>query len=208
MIVSGRYSVASEAVITLKGTAFGKPVEYNYPINLADSTITKYKFLPKIWAKQKIEYLMVQYYSLSEGSTEAEILKETIMTLSLAYGIITEFTSFSEDLVGVEEESIIDEENLIVEDFKIIGNYPNPFNPSTKISFYVGLELHDVVTIKIYNSIGQIVRVLTINVNGMGVYEVTWDGLLQNGEVASSDIYIYTVDFGNKILAGKMLLLK
>ncbi|MBU0473956.1 MAG: VWA domain-containing protein [Bacteroidetes bacterium] len=207
MIVSGRYSEASETVITLKGSAFGKHVEYNYALNLSDKSIAKYQFLPKIWAKQKIEYLMVQYFSLSEGSTEADILKEQILTLSLAYGIITEFTSFSEGVTGMEEEQL-QKDNIIVDDFRILGNYPNPFNPSTKISFSVGLEFHDVVTIKIYNSIGQLVRVLTINVNGMGVYEVTWNGLMQNGDSASSDVYIYTIDFGNRILAGKMLLLK
>ena len=208
MIVSGRYSETSETIITLKGSAFGKPVEYSYNLDLSDSSIAKYQFLPKIWAKQKIEYLMIQYYSLNVGSTEADILKEQILTLSLAYGIITEFTSFSEDLTSAEEEQLIKDEDLIVGDFRILGNYPNPFNPSTKISFSVGLDFHDVVTIKIYNSIGQLVRVLTINVNGMGVYEVTWNGLTQNGSSASSDIYIYTVDFGNRILAGKMLLLK
>ncbi|MCF6270160.1 MAG: VWA domain-containing protein [Melioribacteraceae bacterium] len=208
MIVSGRYSAASETIITLKGNAFGKPVEYNYTLNLSDSSIARYQFLPKIWAKQKIEYLMVQFYSLAPNSIEADAIKEQILTLSLAYGIITEFTSFEDVVAGVEEEALLTEEELIVEDFTILGNYPNPFNPSTKISFSVGLEFYDVVTIKIYNSIGQLVRVLTLTVNGKGVYEVVWDGLMQNGDVASSDVYIYTVDFGNRILAGKMLLLK
>jgi Ca-activated chloride channel homolog len=208
MIVSGRYTKSSETIITLSGSAFGKPVEYNYTLNLSDSSVAKYQFLPKIWAKQKIENLMVQYYSLNEGSTEADILKEQILTLSLAYGIITEFTSFSEDVTEIEEENLVKGDALIVDNFKILGNYPNPFNPSTKISFSVGLEFNDVVTIKIYNSIGQLVRILTINVNGMGIYEVTWDGLMNNGETASSDVYIYTVDFGNRILASKMLLIK
>ncbi|NOX66276.1 MAG: VWA domain-containing protein, partial [Chlorobi bacterium] len=208
MIVSGRYSNPGETTITLKGSAFGKPVEYNYTLDLADSLVAKYQFLPKIWAKQKIEYLMVQYYRLSEGTPEADALKEQIMTLSLAYGIITEFTSFSEDLTGVEEETLTTDKDLIVSDFEILGNYPNPFNPSTIISFSVGVDFYGTVTIKIYNSIGQLVRVLIVNVNGIGIYETTWNGLLQNGEAASSDIYIYTLDFGNKILASKMLLLK
>lgn len=208
MIVSGRYSNPGESTIILKGSAFGKPVEYNYTLDLSDSLVEKYQFLPKIWAKQKIEYLMVQYYRLNEGTPEADALKEQIMTLSLAYGIITEFTSFSEGLVGVEDETLTTEKDLIVSDFKILGNYPNPFNPSTIISFSIGVDFYGTVTIKIYNSIGQLVRVLIVNVNGIGIYETTWNGLLQNGETASSDIYIYTLDFGNKILASKMILLK
>ena len=89
-----------------------------------------------------------------------------------------------------------------------MGNYPNPFNPSTIIKFSVGKDFHDVIKIKIYNSIGELIRVLTININGQGVYEITWDGLTQYGEIAPSDMYIYSIDFGNTILAGKMILMK
>ncbi len=208
VLVSGRYSVAEETIITLSGSAFGKPIEYNYTLNLADTAVAEYQFLPKIWAKQKIEYLMVRYYSMDPYSAEAEVVKEQILTLSIAYGIITEFTSFSGEVTEVEEENQSIDQNPTVNNFKILGNYPNPFNPSTRIRFSVGSDLYETVIIKIYNSIGQLVRILAVNVSGAGIYEVTWDGLMQSGETASSDVYIYTVEFGNTILASKMMLVK
>ena len=50
MIVSGRYSEAVPLDVTLKGEAFGEEVTYNYALNLIDSVVQKYQFLPKIWA--------------------------------------------------------------------------------------------------------------------------------------------------------------
>lgn len=209
MIFSGRYSTPGDAQITLSGTAFGKPVEYNYNLNLADSMVLSNQFLPKIWAKQKIEELLIQYYSLDQGSEEAALLKELIIEISMSYGVITEFTSFSGgNPTGIEEEINNRGDEIIPVGFKILGNYPNPFNPSTTISFSVGKDLYKQVVIKIYNSLGQLVRILYISVNGRGQYEIHWDGTLSNGAVAPSGIYIYTVDFGEAILASKMNLMK
>jgi Ca-activated chloride channel family protein len=211
MIVSGRYSIPGNLEITLTGHALGNPVEYKYNLSLSDSTISENQFLTKIWAKQKIEDLTVRYYSLDFNSTQADSIKEEILTLSIAYGIITEFTSFTEDpnpdldATSVEFES---SSEAIEHDFKLLGNYPNPFNPSTHIKFSVGVDYSDVVKIRIYNSLGELVRELSINVTGRGIYEITWDGLNSNNELVPSDMYIYTIDFGQHILAGKMILIK
>ena len=89
-----------------------------------------------------------------------------------------------------------------------MGNYPNPFNPSTTIRFSVGDFLNKVVKIKIYNALGELIRILTLYVGDAGTYEVVWDGKLYNGETAPSDVYIYVVDFGNVVLSDKMILLK
>ena len=62
--------------------------------------------------------------------------------------------------------------------------------------------------VKIYNSIGQLVRILTLQVNGSGTYEVLWDGKLSNGKDAASGLYIYLIDFGDMILGGKMMIVK
>jgi flagellar hook assembly protein FlgD len=64
------------------------------------------------------------------------------------------------------------------------------------------------VTVKIYNNLGQIVRILYVSVNGKGQYQVLWDGLLSSGLPATSGQYFYIVDFGDGFLAGKMTLMK
>ena len=64
-------------------------------IKIFNSIIEKYQFLPKVWAKQKIENLLIQYYALDPNSSQALALKQQIIDLSLAFGVITPFTSFS-----------------------------------------------------------------------------------------------------------------
>ena len=80
MIVAGRYLEPVPVTVELSGNgAFGEEVSYNYPINPSDSAATKYQFLPKIWAKLKIESLLVQYYSLDPESPAAEAIKQEII---------------------------------------------------------------------------------------------------------------------------------
>ena len=209
MIVAGRYNEAGDVDVILSGKAFGQPVEYQYRLSLADSSLEKYQFLPKVWAKKKIEFLLVQYYSLDPGSEEAENIKNLIIEISIAYGVITEFTSFvGGDVTSAEEANSNRNHETSLEGYKLLGNYPNPFNPSTTIRFLVGKDFSQLVKIRIYNSIGELIRTLYINVNGEGIYEVVWDGKLENGSTAPSDIYIYVVDIGNILLSNKMILMK
>ena len=209
LIVSGRYNEAMPLTVTLSGTAFGKEVEYEYTMSLSDSTIEKNQFLSKIWAKQKIEHLLVEYYSLDESDPTREAVKEDIIAVSVNFGVLSPFTSFSGDeYTAIEEGRLVDGEGQNPRQFQLLGNYPNPFNPSTTIQFRINIALHKVIFVKIYNALGELVRVLTIRVDSAGIYELVWDGLLMNGLAAPSGNYFYVLDFGTGVLAGKMTLMK
>ena len=209
LIISGRYTESGPVTVSLSGNAFNQAVEYNYVLNLADSVVDRNQFLTKLWAKSKIEHLLVAYYSHSAGSEEAQVIESQIIEISLDYGVISPFTEFSggEEVVDVEEDDFVDSE-IPVASFELLGNYPNPFNPTTAIRFKVNEAIYGQIQIRIYNLLGQVVRTLTVNVSGAGVYEISWDGLLSDGSVASSGQYIYIIDFDNTILAGKMTLVK
>ena len=107
-----------------------------------------------------------------------------------------------------------DEDNYILQNqtnqknFRILGNYPNPFNPSTTIRFAIGKDIQSDVVLKIYNSLGELVRSIIIYVSEAGTYEIFWDGKFSNGQDAPSDVYIYTIDFGLGVIASKMILIK
>lgn len=210
MIVSGRYSEPVDVEVTLSGEAFGNPVEFIYTMPLVDSLVANYQFLPKVWAKLKIEHLLIIYYGLDPNSSEAEAIREQIIQLSVLFGVISPFTGFGDpDPTSVNDDELIDNNNNEQPlSFALMGNYPNPFNPSTTIRFSVGDPLYKVVKLKIYNTLGELIRILTIYVGDEGIYEVFWDGKLYNGETAPSDVYIYVVDFGNILLSNKMILLK
>lgn len=206
MIIAGRYKIAQPVKITLSGTAFGQPVSYDYDIQLADSSISNYQFLPKIWAKRKIESLFVRYYSLPDNSEAALSIKNQIVDLSKSYGIVTTFTSFSN--IGTEVKYGISSSRNTPADFELLGNYPNPFNPSTTIKIRVNSNIQGDYEIRIYNIAGQIVRRLTLKIRGKGQYEIIWNGQDDKGNSLSSGIYFYGIDIMDKVLVGKMVLLK
>jgi hypothetical protein len=87
-----------------------------------------------------------------------------------------------------------------------VNVYPNPFNPSTTISY----ELPEgaPVTVVIYDVLGQQVRHLISQFNSAGRYQVQWDARDNQGRGVASGVYIARIDAGTSTLSQKMLLLK
>jgi len=85
-------------------------------------------------------------------------------------------------------------------------NYPNPFNPTTNISF--ALPIDSKVSLKIYNVAGQLVRTLVNETMVAGTHTVTWDGINSNGEKVASGIYFYKLNAGDYSKTMKMVMTK
>ncbi|MEW5994254.1 MAG: PKD domain-containing protein [Candidatus Zixiibacteriota bacterium] len=90
---------------------------------------------------------------------------------------------------------------LVPSEFGLEQNHPNPFNPTTDISFTLPSPTH--VTLTVYNMLGQQVAVLADGVYGAGNHTVTWDA---TGE--ASGIYLYRLTTADFTTTKKMLLLK
>jgi len=113
------------------------------------------------------------------------------------------------ETVDVEKNEIIN-----VNDNLNLTNFPNPFNPTTTISF--SLPEDGEVELSIYNVKGQKVKDLSpslchpefIEGRGETKYSVTWDGIDENNKSVSSGIYFYKLKTGEQELSRKMLLLK
>ncbi len=91
-------------------------------------------------------------------------------------------------------------------DFKINGTYPNPFNPATTIVFT--LPKQEKVVINIYNVLGQKVIKLADKEFTSGRNEITWSGIDQNGTLLGSGIYLLTIQYLDRIETAKMVLIK
>ncbi len=91
--------------------------------------------------------------------------------------------------------------NTLPTGYELAQNFPNPFNPSTTIRF--SLPESDLVSIKIYNSIGENIAELVNQVLTAGSYSVEW-----NAENIPSGIYFYNLTSGNFTNTKKMILLK
>ena len=88
-----------------------------------------------------------------------------------------------------------DEFDALPEDFQLFGNYPNPFNPTTTISYDLSNAGH--VMLKVYSVLGREIATLVDGVLPVGSYETAWDGRDSQGEVVPSGMYLYRLTFGN-----------
>jgi hypothetical protein len=98
--------------------------------------------------------------------------------------------------------------------FALSQNYPNPFNPVTRIQYEVGSNQQNAensarrTTLKVYNLLGQLVRILVDEKQAPGSYQVVWDGKDENGEEVSSGIYLYRLESDRYVETKKMVLLR
>jgi hypothetical protein len=90
--------------------------------------------------------------------------------------------------------------------FGLVGNYPNPFNPTTTIVYDIADQSD--VKLSIFNSLGQLVREFNEGVRSQGRYTLMWDGKNSDGKQVPSGVYIYQLTAGQFVQTKKMLLVK
>jgi len=95
-----------------------------------------------------------------------------------------------------EIEVVIKQKNI-----RLLGNYPNPFNPTTKIKFQVTYS--GLVSLKVYDVLGNEVATLVNEEKAAGNFEVEFDATN-----LTSGIYFYQMKAGNFIETKKMILLR
>ncbi len=96
--------------------------------------------------------------------------------------------------------------DLLPQKIALLGNYPNPFNSQTTISYQLPTEAD--VILKIYNLLGQKIRTLVNENQPTDYHSVIWDGKDENGKPVSSGIYFYKLIIGEFGETKKMILLK
>lgn len=87
-----------------------------------------------------------------------------------------------------------------------VRNYPNPFNPSTKIEYT--MPQRGDLSIKVFNVRGELVKTLVNQVVEAGNGHVIWDGSNNAGQPVSSGVYFYQSDAFGKSIMNKMVLVK
>ena len=88
--------------------------------------------------------------------------------------------------------SVNEEENNLPNDFELFQNFPNPFNPETKIKF--SLPSVSEIKMNIYDILGKEIKKLISETRSSGEYEITWYGTDNSGNKVPSGIYFITME--------------
>ncbi|MEA3391870.1 MAG: T9SS type A sorting domain-containing protein [Candidatus Marinimicrobia bacterium] len=112
---------------------------------------------------------------------------------------------FGDDVLGAVVA--IDPVVITPNDFKLDAAYPNPFNPTTSISYY--LPIAKTISLNVYNMRGELVSVIVNNQKmEAGTHNVIWGATDMNGAPLSTGVYVYTLKYGNFTKSHKVTLLK
>jgi len=96
--------------------------------------------------------------------------------------------------------------NQTVEEGLVLGNFPNPFNPTTQIRF--AIPENSFVSLKVYNTVGQLVKTLVNENLEKGYHNIEWNATDDNGNKLSTGIYLYRLQAGDLVQSSKMILMK
>ena len=94
----------------------------------------------------------------------------------------------------------------IPQEWSVSNNYPNPFNPETRMQFSLPEASH--VTASVFNMLGQKVRTLIKSEVQAGTHQVIWDSRSDAGEPVPSGIYYMRFDLGGRSYTKKLVLTK
>lgn len=106
-------------------------------------------------------------------------------------------------ILGINETR----DNREIPETMVLGrNYPNPFNPSTKIEFSIPQRQY--TSLFVYNLLGQVVKVICRKEMNSGNYIVEWDGTDDSGNEVASGTYLLYLASGREIKTRQMILIK
>lgn len=129
-----------------------------------------------------------------------ELVVDNELTLTLTgYNVIPQSFTITLDSMDGENNGI----NAVT---SLRGNYPNPFNPNTSISF--NLKSADDVNIDIYNVMGQKITTVANGYYDAGEHNVDWNGDDGEGRPVASGVYFYKMKAGRYTSTKKMILMK
>lgn len=114
-------------------------------------------------------------------------------------------------VIIVELPVSISDDGSIVNKFELNQNYPNPFNPTTAIKYSIPVD--GVVTLRVFNAIGEEVSTLVNEFKEAGNYEINFSAIGGsatggNAYTLTSGIYFYKLQAGDFVETKKMVLLR
>ena len=151
----------------------------------------------------KVPYHHIEHYMHEAG---VELITGT-WTIIATDGTLDTYADNGPFTLTIDGSKLkINDINLIPETFALHATYPNPFNPTTIISYDLPEQAH--VTLGIYNLLGKQVKTLVNQSQDTGNKTAVWDGTDDLGRSVSAGVYLYQIQGGEFTQTQKMLLVK
>ncbi|MBN8569160.1 MAG: Cys-Gln thioester bond-forming surface protein [Ignavibacteria bacterium] len=134
----------------------------------------------------------------------ANLSNVSMVSFQLSKSLNTSMSNFDytvQNAVVVANSVGVTSNTTDVKEYALAQNFPNPFNPSTKIAF--SLPKQGNVTLKVYNMLGKEIATLVNEVRSMGNYEINFDGAN-----LSSGVYFYKLEAEGFSEVKRMMLIK
>ena len=143
---------------------------------------------------------------IREGYENGIVIKwtsELLDSLNAFYGNKIKYVTLSEaaKIFRTPAAGVAENGNINLTGYELMQNFPNPFNPSTSISYY--MPVSGEVKITVYNSLGQVISQLAEGYMNAGVHTVNF-----NGKELTSGVYYCVMQSGSFIKTRKLILLK
>lgn len=90
--------------------------------------------------------------------------------------------------------------------FELKQNFPNPFNPSTKIEYV--LDNSSNVLLEIFDIKGELVKTVVNDFQNSGNHQISWNGITNDGMRSATGVYFYHLSIGGRMETKKMMLLQ
>ena len=169
------------------------------------------------------DFTEVWDFALHINTLTAINLSTMFNQLPSTYAVSIELGDFEEEIVSNEvyvfEPTVLGEiaGRIIIQNFPVSTeitqlpvvmdtNFPNPFNPSTTIQFYLSEQAE--IQLDIYNVKGQHVKKLHSGILDSGKHYFTWNGKNESNKMVASGVYFYRLHHPQKVLINKMILVK
>jgi hypothetical protein len=151
------------------------------------------QFVSEQWTGTEWKYTMQGIYTYDANGNNTEALTQNWEDNA--------WVNFMKLTYNYQQTTDVEENNISVKEFRLFNNYPNPFNPSTVISYQ--LPVSSYITLKIFDIIGNELATLVNEEKPAGSYQVEF-----NAANLPSGLYFYKLQAGNYSETKKMLMIK
>ncbi|OQY40133.1 MAG: hypothetical protein B6226_00455, partial [Candidatus Cloacimonetes bacterium 4572_65] len=197
---SSTTSGSSFVAVTWKTGSESEMIGYNVLRSKSNNVDTAFRINQEIIASE----------NLATGSQYSLIDSEVEENNSYYYWLVAMDLNNQSEMFGPIIATILDNngtEGIVIPRVTSLDNiYPNPFNPSASVSFY--MDSTDKVKISVYNAKGQFVKQIANDEYNEGSHSAVWNGKDMNGADCSSGIYFFRMESSSKTEMIKGLLVK